>query len=65
MLEPIAGWLVARRTGDLARSALPDAPVTREPERVKPRRVRRRAALSLRRLADRLEPAPRTAARAT
>jgi epsilon-lactone hydrolase len=34
------------------------------PERAKPGRVRRRAALSLRWLADRLEPAPRTAARA-
>ncbi|HZD02076.1 MAG TPA: hypothetical protein VFA46_18370 [Actinomycetes bacterium] len=64
MFDPIAGWLVVRATGDLARSALPDAPVIREPERVKSRRVRRRAALSLRRLADRLEPAPRTAARA-
>jgi hypothetical protein len=64
MLDPIAGWLVVRQTGDLARSALPDAPVIREPERVKSRRVRRRAALFLRRLADRLEPAPRTAARA-
>lgn len=65
MFDPIAGWLVARATGDPARSALPDAPVIREPQRVKSRRVRRRAALSLRRLADRLEPAPRTAARAT
>jgi hypothetical protein len=64
MFEPIAGWLVVRGTGDLARSALPDAPVIREPERVKSRRMRRRAAVSLRRLADRLEPA-RTAARAT
>jgi hypothetical protein len=64
MFDPIAGWLVVRGTGDLARSALPDAPVIREPERVQSRRVRRRAALSLRRLADRLEPAPRTAARA-
>jgi hypothetical protein len=64
MLDPIAGRLVVRESGDLARSALPDAPVIPEPERVKSRRVRRRAALSLRRLADRLEPAPGTAARA-
>jgi hypothetical protein len=64
MLDPIAGRLVVQVTQDLARSALPDAPVIRQPERVKSRRVRRRAALSLRRLADRLEPAPRTAARA-
>ncbi len=63
MLDPITGWLVVRGTGALARSALPDAPVICEPERVKSRRVRRRAALSLRRLADRLEPAPGTAAR--
>jgi hypothetical protein len=64
MSDPIAGWLVVRNTGALARSALPDAPVIDEPERVKPRRGRRRAALSLRRLADRLDPAPRTAASA-
>lgn len=64
MLDPIAGGLVVRETGDLARSALPDAPVIREPERVKSRRLRRRAALSLRWLADRVEPAPRTATRA-
>jgi hypothetical protein len=64
MLDPIAGWLVVRETGDLARSALPDAPVIGAPERVQSRRVRRRAAHSLRRLADRLEPAPRTTARA-
>jgi hypothetical protein len=63
MFDPIAGWLV-RETGDLARSALPDAPVIGAPERVQSRRVRRRAARSLRRLADRLEPAPRTTARA-
>ena len=65
MFDPIAGWLVVRGTSDLARSALPDAPVIREPEGVKSRRVRRRAAISLRRLADRLEPAPRTATRTT
>jgi hypothetical protein len=64
MLDPITGWLVVRGTSDLARSALPDAPVVSEPERVRSRRVRRRAALSLRRLADRLEPAPGTTARA-
>lgn len=65
MFDPIAGVYVLRASGDLARSALPDAPVIREPERVRSRRVRRRAALSLRWLADRLEPAPRTTARAT
>jgi hypothetical protein len=61
MLDPITGWLVVRGTSDLARSALPDAPVVSEAEGVRSRRVRRRAALSLRRLADRLEPAPGTA----
>lgn len=64
MFDPIAGWLIVRGTSDLARSALPDAPVICEPERAKPGQVRRRAAFSLRWLADRLEPAPRTAARA-
>ena len=58
MLDPITAQLAVRQTRDLARSALPDAPVRPEPEPVAARPLRRRTALALRRLADRLEPAP-------
>ena len=58
MLDPITGQLAVRQTRDLARSALPDAPVHPEPETVAARPLRRRTAVALRHLADRLEPAP-------
>jgi hypothetical protein len=57
MLDPITGWFVVQQTRDLARSALPDAPVRPDPEPTLARPLRRRAAGALRRLADRLEPA--------
>jgi hypothetical protein len=63
MLDPIAGRLAVLQTRDLAHSALPDAPVRPDPEPAAARPLRRRAAVALRRLADRLEPAPRLAAR--
>jgi hypothetical protein len=56
MLDPITGQLAVRQARDLAQSALPDAPVRREPETAAAHPLRRRTALSLRRLADRLEP---------
>jgi hypothetical protein len=58
MLDPITGLLLVQQTRDLARSALPDAPVRPDPERVRSMRLRRRTAITLRRLADRIEPAP-------
>jgi hypothetical protein len=58
MLDPIAGHLAIQQTSELARSALPDAPVRRQPEPAAARPLRRRTALALRRLADRLEAAP-------
>lgn len=58
MLEPIAGTLATRHARDLATSARPDAPVIPDPHRVPRRPVRRLAALTLHRLADRLDPAP-------
>ena len=63
MYEPIAARLAVRMTGDLARSALPDAPVRHGAERVRAARLRRWSSHALRRLADRLEPAPRLSAR--
>ncbi len=62
MLDPIAARMAVQDTRDLARSALPDAPVRPGPERAAARPLRRRAAVALRRLADRLEPAPRLSA---
>lgn len=58
MLDPIAGHLAIQQTRELARSALPDAPVRQQPEPAEAWPLRRRTALALRRLADRLEPAP-------
>jgi hypothetical protein len=58
MHDLIAGHLAIQQTRELARSALPDAPVRRQPEPAPARPLRRRTALALRRLADRLEPAP-------
>jgi hypothetical protein len=52
------------RNGDLARSALPDAPVVPDrPARVRQRLLRRVAAAALRQVAERLEPAPRPSIR--
>lgn len=59
MFDPIAGRLAFQVTRDLARSALPDAPVILHPQPARARPLRRRTAVVLRRLADRLEPAPR------
>jgi hypothetical protein len=61
MSEPVAGQLAVQHTRDLARSALPGAPVQPDPEPIRPGRVRRIAAFALHRLADRLDPAPRLA----
>jgi hypothetical protein len=58
VLDLIGGRLAVQQTRDLAHSALPDAPVRRDPEPVAVRPLRRGAAVALRRLADRLEPAP-------
>jgi hypothetical protein len=58
MHELIAGHLAVQQTRGLARSALPDAPIRRQPEPAAARPLRRRTALALRRVADRLEPAP-------
>jgi hypothetical protein len=62
MLDPITGLLLVQQTRDLAHSALPDAPVRPDPEPARTRRLRRRAALTLYWLADRIEPAPRVSA---
>jgi hypothetical protein len=61
MLDPIAARLAVLSTCDWAHSALPGAPVLPEPAAARP--LRRRTALALRRLADRLEPAPRLSPR--
>ena len=61
MLDPIVGPLALRQTSDLARSARPDPPVRHDldtPERP----LRRRTAVALHRLADRLEPVPTVSA---
>jgi hypothetical protein len=59
MLDPIAGRLAVQEVRNLARSALPGAPVCPVPEPIPARRLRRRSAVALRWLADRLEPTPR------
>ena len=59
MFDPIAGQLGVQQSRDLARSALPDAPVQPDAEPIRPRRLRRGAASALHRLAEHLEPAPR------
>jgi hypothetical protein len=63
MYEPIAAQLALRQARDLAHSALPDAPLRRDPEPAAAGRLRRRTSRTLRRLADRLEPAPTLSAR--
>ena len=57
MLDPIAGQLAVRNTRDLAHSALPGSPVRHEPEPAPTpaRPLRRRTAVVLRHLADRLD----------
>jgi hypothetical protein len=54
----LTGQLAVRQARDLAQSALPDAPVRPEPDPAVAHPLRRRTALCLRRLADRLEPTP-------
>jgi hypothetical protein len=49
--------MALQQTRDLAHSALPDAPVRHDLDAAR-RPLRRRTARGLRRLADRLEPAP-------
>jgi hypothetical protein len=56
--EAILGIMAVQQTYDLARSALPDAPVRHDLDTAADRPLRRRAARGLRRLADRLEPFP-------
>jgi hypothetical protein len=59
-LHPLAFALVGESSRQLARSALPDAPVVPDgppPSRPTRHRTRRRVALTLHRLADRLQPA--------
>jgi hypothetical protein len=62
MLDPIAGQLAVQRTHDLARSALPDAPIRDHLDATRDRPLRRWAAAALHRLADRLEPIPTVSA---
>ena len=57
----ILAVIAVQQTRDLAHSAVPDAPVRHDLDASK-RPLRRRAARGLRRLADRLEPVPATAA---
>ena len=59
MNTPIAALLATEHSRELARSALPGAPVRSEPETPPPRaaRVRGRAAAVLRHAAARIEPA--------
>ena len=57
MLDYIA-YLAAQQTGvSLSRSALPDAPVDPVATGPRPRRLRRRTASALYRLAERIQPA--------
>jgi hypothetical protein len=56
--DAILGIIAVQQTADLARSALPDAPVRHHLDTAADRPLRRRTARGLRRLADRLEPLP-------
>lgn len=56
-MQPIESYIAVPLTRDLARSALPDAPVLDASSTARPRR-RVRTARLLRRVADRLEPPP-------
>jgi hypothetical protein len=62
MLDPIVGQLAVQQTRDLAHSARPDAPVRDDLAATTDRPLRRRAAVALHRLADRLEPLPTVSA---
>jgi hypothetical protein len=55
VIEPIVGQLAVRHTRDLAHSALPGAPAHHEPDPGPSRPLRRRTAVALRHLADRLD----------
>jgi hypothetical protein len=57
MQDLLSGHVGVTATRDLARSALPDAPVVATERRPPRRRVRRGGARALRRLADHLAPA--------
>ena len=52
------GKMATQATRDLARSGLADAPVRDDPADSPDRPVRRRIAIALHRLADRLDPLP-------
>jgi hypothetical protein len=62
MLDPIAGQLALQQTRDLVNSARPDALVRDDLAATGDRPLRRRAAVVLHRLADRLEPFPKVSA---
>jgi hypothetical protein len=58
VIEPLAGQLAVRNTRDLAHSALPGSPVRHDepaPAPAPARPLRRRTAVVLRHLADRLD----------
>ena len=57
MIDPINYTAALMPSNDLARSALPNAPVVASRQRASRRRLRRSTACSLRRIADRLAPA--------
>jgi hypothetical protein len=63
MLDPIAGQLALKKSRDLVHSARPDAQVRDELAATTARPLRRRTAVALHRLADRLEPFPTVSAR--
>jgi hypothetical protein len=63
MLDPIAGQLALKKSRDLVHSARPDAQVRDELAATADRPLRRRTAVALHRLADRLEPCPTVSAR--
>jgi hypothetical protein len=62
MLDPIAGHLALRKSRDLVSSARPDAPIRDDLAAAADRPLRRRTAVALHRLADRLEPFPTVSA---
>jgi hypothetical protein len=62
MLDPIAGQLALKKSRDLVNSARPDAEVRDDLAATADRPLRRRTAVALHRLADRLEPIPTVSA---